>query len=926
MREKGLIRRVFYDAVSLWNEVSGLEIRESQDPDAEIQMSFQTGQHGDYYPFDGRDRILENWFWRFDVNGSLNASPRTVSEFWRGLPTPVDAAFELNDHVFFFVGKKCYEYWGRSLVTVRNLTDFGLPADLQHVRLAYSWNYGNEAKYYIWSDEEYWKIDIRDMRKEVDYPRPISLNWKGIPSDVSAATIWGKDLLFFGDGELYKFGSYKMSVARGYPKPFSHTIKHCMPRAEALVGSRARTTLGLTMNYGDQQPQQPPQQQYQMRMNQPRMMQMGQMQQHPQYMQPGMQYMQPMQGGVPMPQQAHMYQQQPQQAPQMANANQQQAKKMQLEQLVRSFPPEVQQQIHSETDHNRKLNIIKEWAGKTRQQQNMMSQHPVGMHRMMPPGQAGGPMYAQPQMPGQPQPMTSGPVPVQRIPSGQGNFQPSSGVAPQGIPPHMMGQPGMQPGMMPQQMQQQSQMQPGMPPQQQPMMVQQHVAHQQQAQQQNFGQAPQQAHTPQHHMQHPSPLTTPQSQSQLSQQPMPTPPQAATPQSQQPGMPPSVHSTPGAQSHNSPMPAAGYPPGGPSSVGPPRSIPSQYAGSPMAAVGRPATPSNRSVTSTMSAQQPEVDTNTPEYKAALEKLRQLREPCLKLIDKLKLQRDARWEKSVERVYEIMEGKRPVDPKLMLRLENNLLTLIAKNNVATPLINLAKKLSDVVLPSDFKMRTPLVRDRWACVKHLEIKPLTHLLDDDEEKPDVTSRKRKRGQDDASEEPPVKTADSLITASETVVKMEPQDEILEVSCLKGTIRLTPEASRELQKFNFRFDPDFTPISAHSPYVQVLIDYNADKNEFKLGSFKGHLVPPLRLLVPREYPKEGATVQLYYDSSEANDDSATIVEEMKTRIDSLNLRTISEVVDAWRLVVAQYTKQNETQPSTESTALPFVESSRA
>lgn len=90
--------------------------------------------------------------------------------------------------------------------------------------------------------------------------------------------------------------------------------------------------------------------------------------------------------------------------------------------------------------------------------------------------------------------------------------------------------------------------------------------------------------------------------------------------------------------------------------------------------------------------------------------------------------------------------------------------------------------------------------------------------------------------------------------------------------------------------------------------------------------HLVPPLRLLVPREYPKEGASVQLYYDSSEASDESATIVQEMKTRIDSLNLRTISEVVDAWRLVVAQYAKQEEPLPSAELASLSYPEPTRA
>lgn len=65
------------------------------------------------------------------------------------------------------------------------------------------------------------------------------------------------------------------------------------------------------------------------------------------------------------------------------------------------------------------------------------------------------------------------------------------------------------------------------------------------------------------------------------------------------------------------------------------------------------------VTTTIGLQQLEIDidTNTPEYKAALDKLRFLRDPCLKLIDVLKLQGNASWQKAVERIYEIMEEKR-----------------------------------------------------------------------------------------------------------------------------------------------------------------------------------------------------------------------------------------------------------------------------
>lgn len=59
----------------------------------------------------------------------------------------------------------------------------------------------------------------------------------------------------------------------------------------------------------------------------------------------------------------------------------------------------------------------------------------------------------------------------------------------------------------------------------------------------------------------------------------------------------------------------------------------------------------------MSLRQLEIDNKMAEYKAALTKLRLRREPCLKRIDKLKLQGNVTEQKALELVCEIMEGKR-----------------------------------------------------------------------------------------------------------------------------------------------------------------------------------------------------------------------------------------------------------------------------
>jgi hypothetical protein len=84
------------------------------------------------------------------------------------------------------------------------------------------------------------------MSPEIDYPRRIANIWKGIPESVSAAFSWGSgksiclailslllEMFFVDAGELYRFDSFKMAVARGYPRRFSSVFDYCLPRVEA---------------------------------------------------------------------------------------------------------------------------------------------------------------------------------------------------------------------------------------------------------------------------------------------------------------------------------------------------------------------------------------------------------------------------------------------------------------------------------------------------------------------------------------------------------------------------------------------------------------------------------------------------------------------------------------------------------------------
>lgn len=76
------------------------------------------------------------------------------------MPTLCKASSWKNFEKKFFVENKCYIYDGHRLLSVKRLTDFGLPSYVQKVRLVYAWNYWPNDPIYIWTEnDEYWKLD-----------------------------------------------------------------------------------------------------------------------------------------------------------------------------------------------------------------------------------------------------------------------------------------------------------------------------------------------------------------------------------------------------------------------------------------------------------------------------------------------------------------------------------------------------------------------------------------------------------------------------------------------------------------------------------------------------------------------------------------------------------------------------------------------
>ncbi|VDP16201.1 unnamed protein product [Onchocerca flexuosa] len=141
----------------------------------------------------------DKWFWRIRQDGVLSQSPRHINTLWKEAAWPVDAAVESDHQIYLFSGKDIYIFNGQRLVSkktltdlglpasierirLKTLTDLGLPASIEHIRLVYTWNYWTEQPMYIWTNDEFWRVDKKSGKVEIAAsPITTSQLWRFCP-------------------------------------------------------------------------------------------------------------------------------------------------------------------------------------------------------------------------------------------------------------------------------------------------------------------------------------------------------------------------------------------------------------------------------------------------------------------------------------------------------------------------------------------------------------------------------------------------------------------------------------------------------------------------------------------------------------------------------------------------------------------------
>ncbi|KAJ3604139.1 hypothetical protein NHX12_028880, partial [Muraenolepis orangiensis] len=273
----------------VWSEVTPLTFTELRSGKADIVIDFTRYWHGDSLPFDGPGGILAHAFFpkthrqgdiHFDYDESwtlgndmgtdllqvaahefghvlglqhsrepgatneidVNTSgfvwrirdgylergyPALASRHWRGIPDPVDAAFE--DHtgnIWFFQGEN---YWvfdaERRIRGPEPLRGLGLSAP----RLQASLRWGQDSNFntYLFGSGGYWKLSPSESRVDSVYPHSMQ-DWSGIPDHVDAAF---KDIYgyahFLRGRQYWKFDPGARNSLEGYPRDIGQDFFGC---------------------------------------------------------------------------------------------------------------------------------------------------------------------------------------------------------------------------------------------------------------------------------------------------------------------------------------------------------------------------------------------------------------------------------------------------------------------------------------------------------------------------------------------------------------------------------------------------------------------------------------------------------------------------------------------------------------------------
>lgn len=268
LHDKMKTKRELVKALHMWSEVTPLDFIEKKRGEADIDIRFERGEHGDGDPFDGLDNTLAHAFfpefggdahfdedeaWTLDdQKKGTNLFQIAAHEFGHSLGlTHSDNVKALMNPYPPWKYKPTFKLHADDIKAIQTLygSKEKKPADITEFKQEFTSNPDirdapdickdssidtvtrtEDGSTYFFKGNFYWKV----LRKRIakGYPRRISDDWNGLPGSLDASFTRSNGKTFFFKGtKFWRFTNMKMD--EGYPKLVSARFKDIPPGIDA---------------------------------------------------------------------------------------------------------------------------------------------------------------------------------------------------------------------------------------------------------------------------------------------------------------------------------------------------------------------------------------------------------------------------------------------------------------------------------------------------------------------------------------------------------------------------------------------------------------------------------------------------------------------------------------------------------------------
>ncbi|CAG9760054.1 unnamed protein product [Ceutorhynchus assimilis] len=178
----------------------------------------------------------DEYLWRLnDKSIMVPGYPTPIRQMFPKLPKSVkkvDAAYQRPDgNIVLFTGNKLWIFNGFEFIenSPLPLSYYDLPDYLDGIDAVQTWS--KNGKTYFYKRDRFWRYNETSKSMDPGYPMDMS-RWRGVPTDLDAATTWKDGITYFFKGDLFwKFDNNWIITTETSPLPIAPIWLGCQEEA-----------------------------------------------------------------------------------------------------------------------------------------------------------------------------------------------------------------------------------------------------------------------------------------------------------------------------------------------------------------------------------------------------------------------------------------------------------------------------------------------------------------------------------------------------------------------------------------------------------------------------------------------------------------------------------------------------------------------